>query len=163
MMMHSKAYMHIGADALQEDNAVWGGLIAIHVLPRHFNVYQALLLHITRHVKERSFDVYLKSQRPPLSRRTILVPVLPTATSVVHMSLAMASSCCVTKMNRLSSFSQHSTAQHSTAQHSTARRVGQWTCSALGDHRLNTDLYVQMTEQFLPCPEQMNMKLASKY
>ena len=76
--------MHIGADAFQEDNAVWSGLIAIHVLPRHFNVYQALLLHMTGHVKEHSLDG--KSQWPSAIWLTILLPVFPTATSVVCMN-----------------------------------------------------------------------------
>lgn len=36
--------MYIGADTLQKDNAIRGGLISVHVLPRHLDVHQALLL-----------------------------------------------------------------------------------------------------------------------
>ena len=36
--------MYIGADALQENYAIRGGLVAVHVLPRHLDVHQALLL-----------------------------------------------------------------------------------------------------------------------
>ena len=39
------AYVDVGADALKENNAFLRGLFAIHVLPRHCNVNQTLLLN----------------------------------------------------------------------------------------------------------------------
>ena len=42
----SVTYMNIGADALQEDNAVRCWLSPIHVLTRHLNVHQTLLLYL---------------------------------------------------------------------------------------------------------------------
>ena len=54
--LSESAYMDIGADAFKEDNAIWGGLIPVHVLPWHFNVHQALLLQTQKPDFEENYQ-----------------------------------------------------------------------------------------------------------